>query len=140
MNLHIFSFIFSLWFININPCGHHKLNDNLITETQFRAIYQRVYSQFGTPSRGHYERTLYIAKKESNRGSNTTPKFSRTLKNSKSTAYGMFQFLNKTWNNVGVKKTDCAECQMVGFFKYIQRRYSGSIERAYNHHKKHGWY
>lgn len=124
----------------INPCGHIAIVNNLVTEKQFNSIYHRVYSKFGTPSRGHYERTLYIAKRESNRGSNREPKFGRTLKNPKSTAYGMFQFLNKTWQTVDVRKTDCAECQMVGFFKYVKRRYSGSIERAYNHHKKHGWY
>lgn len=140
MNLHIFAFVFSLLCSNINPCGHNNIRDNLITEKQFNTIYQRVYSHFGTPSRGHYARTLYIAKRESNRGPNNAPKLSRTLKNPKSTAYGMFQFLNNTWNNVGMKKTDCAECQMTGFFRYIQRRYSGSIERAYNHHKKYGWY
>jgi len=122
-------------------CGHIEMQSKLVSESQFRAMYERVYPDFGTPSRSHYDRTLYIAKRESNRGSKSEVKLGRTVKNPKSSAYGLFGFLTSTFKSTGFSgRTDCAECQMIGFFRYIDRRYSGSITKAYNHHKRYGWY
>lgn len=59
--------------------------------------------------------------------------------NQRSTAFGLFQFLNKTWKTTGIEKSYCAVCQTRAFFRYVDDRY-GSLEKALRHHDKHGWY
>jgi hypothetical protein len=49
--------------------------------------------------------------------------FQNTVKNPKSTAYGMFQFLDSTWANVGGTKTDDPATQAKYGLQYIKQRY-----------------
>lgn len=72
-----------------------------------------------------------IAKRESNYRSTTRTK--------RSTAYGLYGFLNSTWRGVGVKKTACPYCQTEAAIAYIKRRY-GSTDRALAFWRKHHWY
>ena len=59
--------------------------------------------------------------------------------NPRSTAYGLFQFLDSTWKGTGIAKTsDCAK-QMEAGKRYIQQRY-GSYSAAWSFWKIHHWY
>lgn len=60
-------------------------------------------------------------------------------KNPSSTAYGMFQFLDATWDDVGGQRTSDPYKQAVYGFRYIKQRY-GSLENAWNFWSKNGWY
>ncbi len=121
-------------------CHYPKSNSAYVTETEFKSLYAKIAPKYGHTSRS-YDRTLYIAKRESNKGRvKGEVRLDSKAQNSKSSAYGKYGFLNQTWKNVGVKKTDCKSCQMDAFFRYVKRRYGGSLDRAYNHHKTKGWY
>jgi muramidase (phage lysozyme) len=59
--------------------------------------------------------------------------------NPKSTAYGLAQFLDKTWELVGVEKSADYRIQLIAAQKYVIMRY-GSWVKALEHHKQYGWY
>ncbi|MFC3453994.1 aggregation-promoting factor C-terminal-like domain-containing protein [Amycolatopsis speibonae] len=56
--------------------------------------------------------------------------YQNTVKNKVSTAYGMFQFLDKTWGGYGIPKTSDPVQQTVAGGRYIKARY-GSPNAAY---------
>jgi hypothetical protein len=60
-------------------------------------------------------------------------------KNPKSSAYGLYGFVNKTWKTTGFEKTNCYFCQTEAAHVYIQKRY-GSPSRALRFHQKHRYY
>ena len=59
--------------------------------------------------------------------------------NPKSTAYGLAQFVDKTWDLVDVEKSADYRIQLIAAQKYVIMRY-GSWVKALEHHKKYGWY
>lgn len=59
--------------------------------------------------------------------------------NKKSTAYGLGQFVDKTWDLVGVEKSSDYRIQLIAAQKYVMMRY-GSWVKALEHHKQYGWY
>jgi len=59
--------------------------------------------------------------------------------NPKSTAYGLAQFVDKTWDLVGVEKSADYRIQLIAAQKYVMMRY-GSWVKALEHHKQYGWY
>ena len=59
--------------------------------------------------------------------------------NPKSTAFGMFQFLDSTWEGYGIPKTSDPVQQMQAGIRYIKARY-GTPERAVQFRIKNGWY
>lgn len=59
--------------------------------------------------------------------------------NPKSTAYGLFQFLNSTWATVGATKTSNPTQQAVAGLKYIKQRYSDPI-KALKFHNANNYY
>lgn len=62
-----------------------------------------------------------------------------TAQNPNSSAYGLYGFLDSTWNSVGCVKTpNPIEQERCGIL-YMKQRY-GSIESAYYFHKQHNWY
>jgi hypothetical protein len=65
---------------------------------------------------GHEERAVRVARCES--------KFNPTAQNRRSSAYGVFQFLNSTWKGTGIAKTSDPSLQ---------------IEAAYRLWKARGW-
>lgn len=65
--------------------------------------------------------------------------FKNTAQNRKSTAYGLFQFLDSTWKGTGHQKTDDPIQQTEAGVEYIKRRY-GTPTNALNFHKRNGWY
>lgn len=65
--------------------------------------------------------------------------YNNTAQNPRSTAYGMFQFLNGTWKGYGIEKTSDPESQAIAGMRYIQARY-GTPEKAKQFHLANGWY
>lgn len=59
--------------------------------------------------------------------------------NPRSTAYGIFQFLDSTWKGVGCVKTSDPIQQMICGQKYVMARY-GSWAKARSFHQGNGWY
>ena len=66
-------------------------------------------------------------------------KWDSNAQNPKSTAYGLAQFLDKTWDLVGVEKSADYRIQLIAAQKYVIMRY-GSWVKALEHHKQYGWY
>jgi hypothetical protein len=65
--------------------------------------------------------------------------YQNTIKNPKSTAYGIFQFLDSTWGGYGIPKTSDPYLQSVAGGRYIKGRYVDPI-RANIFKRAHGWY
>lgn len=59
--------------------------------------------------------------------------------NPSSTAYGLFQFLNGTWDDVGGSKTSDPKKQIEYGLKYIKQRYNDP-RGARAHHRRSNWY
>lgn len=90
-----------------------------------------------------FERVLYrwgdeqwvyfndLIKRESN--------WSNTEQNDRSTAYGLGQFLNSTWDIVGCTKTSNSYKQIDCTIKYIEKVY-GTPKKAIVFHNIHHWY
>jgi len=57
----------------------------------------------------------------------------------KSSAYGIFQFLNGTWKGTGVAKTSDPYLQFVAGLRYIRDRYH-SPDKAWAFKQNHNWY
>ena len=66
-------------------------------------------------------------------------KWDSDAQNPKSTAYGLGQFLDQTWELVGVEKSADYRIQLIASHKYVMMRY-GSWVKALEHHKQYGWY
>lgn len=62
-----------------------------------------------------------------------------TAQNPRSTAYGIFQFLDSTWAGVGCVKTSDPVQQMICGQRYVMNRY-GSWSKARAFHSANGWY
>ena len=70
-----------------------------------------------------------------------------TLRNPRSTAYGVAQFLGKgplgsltgTWKSVGIRKTNDPIMQIRAMYRYVNRRY-GSAAKALAFHKRRRFY
>jgi hypothetical protein len=60
-------------------------------------------------------------------------------RNRKSTAYGLGQLLDQTWEDVGIEKSDDFRIQLIAAHKYVMQRY-GSWVKALEFHKRHGYY
>ena len=66
-------------------------------------------------------------------------KWDPKAQNPHSTAYGLGQFLNGTWETVGCVKTSDPYKQLDCTKKYIEKRY-GNPHRALHHQIAHDWY
>jgi hypothetical protein len=60
-------------------------------------------------------------------------------RNRKSTAYGLGQFVDQTWEDVGIEKSDDFRVQLIAAHKYVMQRY-GSWQKALEFHKTNGYY
>jgi hypothetical protein len=65
--------------------------------------------------------------------------WSNTAQNPDSTAYGIAQFLDTTWSDVGCTKTSNATQQINCGLAYIQKSYGNPIV-AWAHEQQFGWY
>jgi hypothetical protein len=59
--------------------------------------------------------------------------------NKKSTAYGLGQFIDQTWDLVGVEKSADYRIQLIAAHKYVFERY-GSWQKALEFRKANGYY
>jgi hypothetical protein len=79
---------------------------------QPRTVEQMIRARWaGT---GHADRAVRIARCES--------KLNPRAQNSRSTAYGLFQFLNSTWRSTGIAKTSDPQLQVEAAFRLWQQR------------------
>jgi hypothetical protein len=101
----------------------------VLTEQRFESITRKALGM--SFDRSTFRGMLSIANRESGR-------FTRE-QNKRSSAFGLYQFLNSTWKDTGIKKTDCPVCQTLAMLKYVQKRY-GSVQAALHYHKIHGYY
>jgi hypothetical protein len=60
--------------------------------------------------------------------------------NPNSTAYGIAQFLDQTWKQTGINKTDDAKKQIDAGLIYIEQRYKESPCLAWEHSQRKGYY
>lgn len=113
-------------------CNHSHTKEYRLTPEKLEHIVLNVAGRPGSSvSRSSSRGYVRLAKKEST--------YRPTAQNPRTSAYGLFGFLNSTWKSVGMKKTDCPYCQVEAAGRYIKRRY-GSISAALAHHNKKGWY
>ena len=63
----------------------------------------------------------------------------KTAQNPYSTAYGLMQFLDSTWEGVDCEKTSIAKEQIKCGVKYIENRYD-TPQEAVIFHEKNNWY
>ena len=96
-----------------------------------KSIVREIASQYGWDSGAQWEALQWIIFKESS--------WNNTAQNSKSTAYGLFQFLDATWAGYGCQKSSDTHVQAQCGLKYIQDRY-GSPTEAQKFHKINNWY
>jgi hypothetical protein len=66
-------------------------------------------------------------------------KWDSNAQNPRSTAYGLAQFVDKTWDLVDIEKSADYRIQLIAAQKYVMMRY-GSWVKALEHHKQYGWY
>ena len=66
-------------------------------------------------------------------------KWNKKAQNPHSTAYGIGQFLNGTWDDVGCVKTSDPYIQIDCMIKYVKARY-GNPQKAIAFHNLHGYY
>jgi hypothetical protein len=66
-------------------------------------------------------------------------KWDSDAQNPRSTAYGLAQFVDKTWDLVDIEKSADYRIQLIAAQKYVMMRY-GSWVKALEHHKQYGWY
>jgi len=78
-----------------------------------------------------YDNFYKIINKESN--------WNPTAQNKTSTAFGLGQFLNSTWQTVGYTKTDDPYIQLDATVAYIKQRY-GTPTNAWKFHVIHNYY
>lgn len=66
-------------------------------------------------------------------------KWDSDAQNPKSSAYGLGQLLDQTWDLVEIEKSADYRIQLIASHKYVMMRY-GSWVKALEHHKQYGWY
>lgn len=66
-------------------------------------------------------------------------RWNNKAQNPDSSAFGLAQFLNSTWETVGCEKTDNAETQIDCAVRYVKTRYS-TPEKAIDFHNENNWY
>ena len=92
---------------------------------------QAIASEYGWGEGTQWEALSWIIMKESSWNPNA--------QNPKSTAYGLFQFLDATWKGYGCPKTTDITIQTHCGIKYIKARY-GTPQEAKKFHINNNWY
>ena len=66
-------------------------------------------------------------------------RYNPAAQNKRSTAYGLYQFLNRTWDGVGIRKTSDPYLQTLAALRYLLRRYK-TPSRGNAFQRRRGWY
>jgi len=122
-----------------NKCNHKVPTATTLNEKQREYVYSlAVYLEKGekarpgsTTSRSYVRGLTRLSFKESTH--------STLGKNPRSTASGLFGFLDSTWKGTGFSKTQCPICQTRAAYRYCVNRYK-SIDNALAFHKRRGYY
>ena len=121
----------------IGAC-HHRASLSAETVQAMRADYipyvfglTKVAQKYGWHVGPEWQALQRLIQKESSWNPNA--------KNPRSTAYGLFQFLDSTWRSVGAAKTANPAQQAEAGLRYIKQRY-GSPTRALQFHLRNNWY
>lgn len=102
-------------------------------EKSQRELNREYVEVLGRAKFGEYQlpALLELVKRESG--------FNNEAQNPRSSAYGLFQFINSTWTAYGYEKTSDPITQIEAGLKYIKARY-GTPSKALNFHKANNWY
>jgi SLT domain-containing protein len=103
--------------------NHHEFVSRILYQASSRCGY-RIQKK-------DVEKVTKLIEKESN--------FKVTALNKRSKAYGLYQFLPKTFKSLKYKKTSCPIKQTEAFLRYVKTRY-GTINKAYVFRTRNGWY
>lgn len=109
-------------------------------KSQLGAYAKSLFQQFGF-SEEDYPALVWLWNKESGdpaAGSNAVT-WDPTAQNPRSSAYGIAQFLNGTWQGTGIAKTANPQQQILAGLTYIKGRY-GNPRNALNFHMRNNWY
>lgn len=102
---------------------------NIINPTHIKVYaFQKVLDRWGSEQWDAFDK---LVDRES--------KWESNAQNPNSTAYGLGQLLNSTWDTVGCKKTDIPEEQINCTIKYIEQRYK-TPKQALQFHYSNNWY
>ena len=96
-----------------------------------RTTVQKIAAQRGWGSGAQWDALQWIIGRESS--------WSPTAQNPKSTAYGLFQFLNSTWAGTGYTKSSDPTVQTLAGLKYIANRYGDPV-KAKAFWERNNWY
>jgi len=135
----------NITFAPYQPIEHYKIVETtkytLKTKTPARKVIlpksdiqkqvQSIANEYGWGTGEQWEALSWIIFKESSWNPNA--------QNPKSTAFGLFQFLNQTWTGYGCVKNNDVENQTRCGIKYIQKRYGDAVS-AQKFHLSRGWY
>lgn len=135
LNILIAGYVFATTRVDTVLCQRCSLIYSKVKTTSKTALIKYVHS---ASAKLHIKLTvqdvtsmLKISFKESS--------FKTTTTNKRSSAYGLFGFLNRTWENTGIRKTSCPKCQTEAALIYIRNRYTAP-SRAYRFHTRRGYY
>jgi hypothetical protein len=109
-------------------------------KSQLGAYAQSLFQQFGFKPED-YPALVWLWNKESgdpSAGSNVVT-WDPLAQNPNSTAFGIAQFLNGTWQGTGIAKTANPQQQIMAGLTYIKGRY-GNPRNALNFHMRNNWY
>lgn len=109
-------------------------------KAQLGAYAQSLFQQFGFKPED-YPALVWLWNKESGdpaAGSNVVT-WDPTAQNPRSSAFGIAQFLNGTWQGTGIAKTTNPQQQILAGLMYIKGRY-GNPRNALNFHMRNNWY
>jgi len=117
--------------VNIPPKPKTLVKEAKKDQIAIKEQVRSIASQHGWGDGEQWEALQWIIQKESSWNINA--------QNKRSTAYSLFQFLNKTWESYGcIKNNDVENVTQCGI-KYIKARYGDPIE-AKKFHQAKGWY
>ena len=107
---------------------HYNVRQVLLSRSRFEQVLDKAAGK--RLNRRVVAMARFIAFRESNLKTNCRERTS--------SAYGLFQLLRSTRRRFG-GSTTCPVCQTRAFLKYVKSRYR-TIERAYRHEKRFGYY
>ena len=117
--------------VNIPPKPKTPPRKAILPQSDIKKQVQSIANEYGWGNGEQWEALSWIIQKESSWNPNA--------QNPKSTAYGLFQWLDSTRQNYNCPKTADVKIQTRCGIRYIQARYKTPLE-AQKFHQRKGWY